>query len=170
MKKDTELYALAMPVFLLLFTPKSWLYLLPINLLIVFAALILSLKAMERPELTRPLAKKSLIPLWLSGFAGDLAGAGILLWLSSAASDSQGAFGLAMRFVRENPFLSTNALIIIFVCIIIAASVKYLLLLWLVFRKTDITPGEKRTLCLYLAIFTAPYTFIVPGLWLGFLA
>lgn len=170
MKKNPVLYSAAMPVFVLLFAPRSWFYILPLNLIITFAALNFSLKAMERPELIHTTVKKKLLPLWLVSFIGDLAGAGILYRLSSSAADSQGTWALTMRLIRENPFLSTNALIIIFICIIIAAAVKYLLSLWIVLRKSEMHAKEKRTLCLYMAMFTSPYTFVIPGLWLGFLA
>lgn len=169
MKTDYSLYASALPLFALLLTPRCYWYLLPVNFLVTALAIYISLRFLSCGALFKRMWKKELYLAWLAGFAGDVAGAGALFGLT-ALQDKQGALGLAITGVRQNPFSSTTSLLLVFLAILLAAAVKYLLDLWVAFRKTDLPLHDKRTLCLSVAMFTAPYTFLLPAAWLGFLS
>lgn len=170
MKQNPPLYSTALPLFLLLLKPASWLYILPLNLAVCALALHISLKSMEKAQLLRPMCKRELPLGWITGFAGDMAGAGLLLGLTSIPGAEGGAWAASVQGVLENPFRSTNSLLMVFIAIIVAAVVKYVLNLWVVFRKSGLDPREKRLLCVYMAMLTAPYTFLLPAFLLGFLA
>ncbi len=170
MKKNVILYSSALPMFLLLLRPIKWIYLLPINLLILALALYLSLSVIGKPDAFRPLLKKQLWLSWLFGFIGDLASAGILFGLFSIPGSAGSTWALTMDAIARNPFLSTNSLVIVFLAIIVSAALKYVLNLWLAFRKSDLGMKDKRMLCLCLAMFTAPYTLLLPASLLSFLS
>lgn len=170
MKKDYTLYASALPLFMLLLSPSRYAFLLPINLLITAAAVYYALKTISRGTLFRSMWKKELWLAWLSGFAGDLSGAGVLLGLTAIpVQNSQSAWGLAIAAIQRNPFTNTTSSLLVFLSILLAAAIKYLLDLWIAFRKTDLPLRDKRMLCLSIAMLTAPYTFLLPAAWLSFL-
>ncbi len=168
MNKPVSLFSTALPMYMLLLMPKKWLFFLPVNLLICALAIYISLNTMGRTDLFRQMCKKELWLSWLSGFAGDLAGAGLLLGLNNLLSGG-GVWADTMQAVNSNPFLSTNSLIFVFLAIIVAAAIKYLLNLWISFKKSGIDLNQKRLICLCMSMYTAPYSFLIPAFLLKFL-
>ena len=168
MKKNV-LYSSSLHIFMLLLTPSKWLFFLPVNLIITGFALYFACKLSGYSNLFARLCKKELFFAFAAGIAGDLAGAGVLLGLCSIPAIDGGVWASTMHAVQTNPFVSTNSLIVIFLAIIIAAAVKYLLDLWISLRKTDMPLKDKRMLCMCLAMFSAPYSFLLPAALLRFL-
>lgn len=164
MKKNVTLYSLCLPLFVVLAAPKSLYALLPLNFLFDVLVVRMALSSMDRLALFTPMWKKE---IWLSALAsllGTCAGGAALYGVSRIPFGSE-AWQLAVQGVQQNPFVSTNALIMVFACIIVAAAITYILTLWLALRKTDMTLKEKRTFSLAFALFTAPYAFVLPAAW-----
>ncbi|MDD4075596.1 MAG: hypothetical protein PHC80_05850 [Eubacteriales bacterium] len=164
MNKNTSFYSVCLPLFLVLAAPKSLYALLPLNFIIDVLVVRMALGSIGRRELFAPMWKKEIWLCALASLLGTCAGGAALYGVSRIPFGSE-AWRLAVQGVRQNPFISTNALIIVFACIIVAAAFTYLLTLWLALRKTDLSLKEKRTFCLAFALFTAPYAFILPTAW-----
>ncbi len=170
MKKNYALYSTALPMFMLVLRPHMWPLLFPLNFIMTGLALYADCKVTDQEYSFRVFCKKELFSAWIAGFIGDLAGAGLLCGLCAIPAKEGGTWSLTMQAVTENPFISTNSLLVIFLSVIIAAAIKYLVNLWLAFRKTDLELKDKRMLCACIAMFSAPYTFLLPAVLLRFLA
>ncbi len=164
MKRDTTLFSIFLPLFWVLASPKTLYALLPLNFAIDVLVVRIALQSMGRMELFAPMWKRE---LWLSvlfSLFGACVGGAALFGLSRIPANSE-TWRAVVQGVTQNPFASTNALLAVFACIILAAAFTYVLTLWLALKKTDMSLKEKRTFSLAFAMFTAPYAFILPPAW-----
>lgn len=164
MKKNTRLFSFCFPLFWVLAAPKTLYALLPLNFLIDVLVTRMTLKSMGRLELFAPMWKKEIWLSALSSLLGTCIGGAALFGLSRIPANGD-TWRAVVQGVTQNPFTSTNALLTVFACIILAAALTYVLTLWLALRKTDMSLKEKRTFSLAFAMFTAPYAFILPTVW-----
>lgn len=162
-KKPVRLYNVLFPLWALyllpLIAPALWLILLPANLLVDSLVLVLGARALklrredgEANPLFR-LWKKHILPVWLFGFLSDFAGGGLTLGLAS----------LLDSVVPElSTFLFPGTTLISIPGVLAAGALIYALNRFVTFRKSGLTPAEAHRLCLTLAVFTAPYTMLLP--------
>lgn len=156
MKKEIRLYNVLFPIWFLLLFPQLWLVMLPVNFLVDSLVILLSARH-QRLEDTRALWKKSILPVWIIGFICDLAGAGltVLLYFGWCLLDT-------MDIQLFNPILFPGTTLIAIPGLILSGILIYFVNKRFAFRKLDLDAATVHTLCLHLAIFTAPYTMLIP--------
>ena len=164
-RKSTRLYNLFFPVWLLFAHPLLIGAALPVNLLIDFLVILLTLKYLHVENRTE-IATAKIWRTWGLGFAADAIGAVILFFLSvilpELAPATDDLFGHALYL---NPFTSPLALIIMLLVIALVGILIYWFNYSYVFGSTTLTKREQKRVCLALAIVTAPYLFLLPTAW-----
>ena len=149
--RSVRLYNVMFPIWFFFFFPIVWLLILPVNFLVDSLVVLLSAKR-QKLEMPKSLWKKHILPVWGIGFLSDLIGAGL-------------TFGLYLLFadlLDLNVHLFPGATLISIPGTILAGVLIYFLNRKLTFRKSQLDPVAIHKLCLHLAIFTAPYTMLIP--------
>jgi hypothetical protein len=162
--REVRLYNMVMPLWMIAaFMPQLWLILLPLNWLIDFLVLWLTMKAMKF-EHPAKLAERHVWLTWIFGFAADLLG-GILMiapdWGSNIKKESV-FYGITR--VLYNPFYDVWAFLWTTLGVVVTAVLIFIYNRYIVLRKADMTDVQKRKIALSLAIFTAPYLFYLPAM------
>ena len=160
LKNNTTLYNVMFPIWFLFIFPAAWLIMLPVNFVIDSIVLLLTAKVCSLA--VGNVYKKSIIKVWLFGFAADLVGAGII-FLSMAFEGSSFWREYIADPVAYNPWDNWYAVLYIFIAFFISAVLIYLFNSKISFKKLEIPTKQKRIMALALAIFTAPYLFFVPS-------
>ena len=155
-RKDVRLYNVLFPIWFLLFFPQIWLIMLSVNFIVDSLVIYFSAR---RQQLDGGLAlwKKHILPVWGIGFLSDLLGAllVVILYFVWCGFDAQGIELL-------NPILFPGTTLIAIPGVLLAGWLIYWLNRKLTFRKSDLDPIVIHKLCLHLALFTAPYTMLIP--------
>lgn len=153
MKKDYRLYNLMFPIWMMYLIPTwLWLIILPVNFAVDSLVLLLAARH-YKIENRFELWKKSILKIWIIGFLCDFVGAGFCLGMLltlSAVSVFNYDVGYYGVFAIAIP------------AVILSGVLIYFLNRWISFGKTDIDKALVNKLCLVLAIFTAPYTMLIP--------
>lgn len=148
--KKTKLYNVMFPIWLFFLYPTIvWLVILPVNFAVDSIVVLLSCK-----ENKKEIWKKSILKVWLLGFASDFLG---------------GAVALSAMLALEKLNINTSfdalvySTIISIPAVIVAGILIYFLNKFFSFKNTPLEKQQIHRLCLYLAIFTAPYAMLIPG-------
>ena len=149
--RSVRLYNVMFPIWFFFFFPIVWLLILPVNFLVDSLVVLLSAKR-QKLEMPKSLWKKHILPVWGIGFLSDLIGAGLTF----------GLYWLFAEIFNLNVHLFPGATLISIPGTILAGVLIYFLNRKLTFRKSQLDPVAIHKLCLYLAIFTAPYTMLIP--------
>ena len=168
-KSSIKIYNVIFPIWLLWLFPLTWIIILPGNFIIDSLILLLTLKVLKIND-KKNIYKKTILKVWLFGFLSDFIGTLIMLipvivenslpvnfrdwWYSNLTAP-----------VSYNPFDSIYSVIWVIVCIIITSCFIYWFNNKVSFKKLDIDENSKKKLALSLAIFTAPYLFLLPTMW-----
>ena len=157
MKKDNSvrLYNIMFPIWFLFFFPALWLVMLPVNFGVDSLVLMLSARK-QGVEDRKALWKKHILPVWGIGFLSDLLGAALLIPIYILLAESP------LVDTWMNPVYFPGATIMAIPGVILAGWLIYILNKKLTFRKSQLDPAVIRKLCLRLALWTAPYTMLIP--------
>lgn len=150
-KEDIRLYNVLFPIWFFYFFPNVWLLILPVNFLVDSLVLYFSARHQGIGE-RLPLWKMHILPIWGIGFLSDLIGAGLIFLI----------YMVTAELPLFNPFLFPGTTLISLPGVILAGVLIYWLNRKLTFRKSGLDPAAIHKLCLHLAIFTAPYTMLIP--------
>lgn len=156
--KETALYNVMFPIWFLLIFPLAWIIVLPVNFIIDSVVLLIGVKLLKTAN-TWGTYKRSILRVWLIGFASDFIGAGILF----LSSDGTGGWYEYLRSVSWNPFDNWYALLFVAFAVAISGISIYFGNLKYSLAKTELSYRNKRILALILAIFTAPYILFYPS-------
>lgn len=150
MKKEVRLYNLIFPIFMLYVipTPYMLLFILPANFLI--DSLVLYLAARARKLDAKAIWKKCIARVWGLGFLCDLIGGALILVLGE------------LVFSELNPYVWPDIVWFALPGVILAGVLIYFLNKRISFQKTELEPEQVHHLSLMLAIFTAPYSMMLP--------
>ena len=159
MKQKVKLYNVIFPFWLLIFLPSVWLIVLPGNLLIDFLVLFVFWRQ-QQVENKKALLMRSVWIVWIFGFLADLLGS-LFLFLLQMLPLGEG-FRDILADVSYNPFASFPAFLIVLLGILLSAVFIYLFNRFFSFRKLPLSDGMKKKTALVLAVFTAPYLFLLP--------
>ena len=160
-KKPVRLYNILLPIWLLWIFPQVWLVILPGNLLIDCAVLLLALAAL------RCTGKKAVLRrvwwrLWLNGFLADGAGvAWMVLGMFSAAS-GEGWWAENLTPITGSPFRTPLALAWTLAGVAVAGVCIWLLDRRALRRCPELDGRQRHIAALALAVCTAPWLFLVP--------
>ena len=157
MKQDRSirLYNVMFPIWFFFFLPPIWLVMLPVNFGVDTLVLMLSARR-QQVEDRKALWKKHILPVWGIGFLSDLIGAGLVFLIYLVVAESP------LVDTWMNPVLFPGTTIISIPGVVLAGVMIYILNRKLTFRKSALDPAVIHKLCLHLAIFTAPYTMLIP--------
>ena len=159
--KEEKFYNVIFPIWLLVLYPPILLFVIPANFIVDYLVLRIGAKHLQI-ENYKEIAKKAIIKTWLFGFLADIIG-GIIMFIFNGF----GEFGF-IKFanaVMYNPFSRVDALLAVILCVLITAVLIYFFNLRFSFNNLDMETAKAKRLALYLAIFTAPYLFLLPTMW-----
>ena len=159
--KETRLYNILLPIWILLFWPSwLWLILIPANYIIDRLVLGWSLSGME--ERGRFLRRHTW-KICLAGFAADLAGAALLFALFMAGGNADGGILEDLAYgVGFDPFGSLPAFLAVAASVAASGIVIYLLDR-LILGKAGLTAEQAKSAALRMALITAPYLYLFPS-------
>ena len=155
-KNDIRLYNVLFPIWFFFFFPQVWLVVLFVNFIVDSLVVYFSAR---RQQIATPGAqwKKYILPVLGIGFLSDFLGAILvgltnLFWLAVGLDEIQ----------LLNPIRFPGTTLISIPGVILAGFLIYFLNKKLTFRESDLTPEQIHKLCLHLALWTAPYTMLIP--------
>lgn len=149
MNKRTEirLNNILFPLWLLMLIPTAWLVILPGNFIIDSIVLLISMATLHIAD-KKQMYKKTILKIWFFGFISDIVGALYIL----------GNMYLFELDIRGDEFYLTIP------AVLISAILIFLLNYLISFKGYD--RKTKFKLAISFAIFTAPYTFLIPISWI----
>ena len=156
--RSIRLYNVMFPIWFFFFLPPIWLVMLPVNFGVDTLVLMLSARR-QQVEDRKALWKKHILPVWGIGFLSDLIGAGLVFLIYLVVAESP------LVDTWMNPVLFPGTTIISIPGVVLAGVMIYILNRKLTFRKSALDPAVIHKLCLHLAVFTAPYTMLIPLYW-----
>lgn len=161
MKRPVRLYNVLLPIWLLFVFPVTWLAVLPGNLIIDCAVVLLTLLALKHA------GKKAVLHhawwrVWLLGFAADFVGVLFLMPSMFLLDFLPEPWNTWLTPVMYNPFKSWLA----FAVTLFAVSVAGVCIYFFDRRALRSCPAlddrQRHVVALTLAIVTAPWTFFIP--------
>ncbi|NLD88452.1 MAG: hypothetical protein GX633_09395 [Clostridiales bacterium] len=164
MKKQIKLYNVMFPVWMILMFPIALLVVLPVNFAIDSAVLLLTLRHLNTEGIKNNYLK-SIFRIWLYGFLADIIGT-LFMLLGGVAEFGDFWYEHITTPIMKNPFRDWLGLAYTLLCIAISGVCIYFFNYKLALRKTTLTDREKRTVSIMLAVFTAPYLFLLPSAWI----
>ena len=150
-----RLYNILLPIWLLVWIPSwLWLGLIPLNFLLDWLVTGLSFRR-SGVQGSRQRALRHCWKVCIIGFFSDFVGAALLLIPVLTDSD----FGIS---VMEGPFSGVPAFLYYALCIALAAVLIYLLNRRMLTKDASLTREQVQFAARNLAVFTAPYLFLIP--------
>lgn len=159
--KQTRLYNVIFPVWLLFLVPVVWLIVIPANLLIDCAVVLVTLFILKH-EQKRAVLKQVWWKFWLLGFAADLVGALFLLPAMQLSSILPDPVWELVEPVMYNCWKSPVAFIWTGLAVAVSGLCIYFFDKWVLHSCEHLSGRERHILALTLAIVTAPWTFFIP--------
>ena len=170
MTNKNKLYNVVFPLWMLLVYPPAWLVVLPANFVVDSLVLLLA-AAVLKLDNKKELYKKSILRIWLLGFAADLVGAAVLigvyalLMLLTAGNTVNGGWlfdNVAHGFMLD-PFSGVLPFLLTLLGVAVAGLCIYQFNRRISFRRLEMEESVKSKLALTLALCTAPYLFFIPA-------
>lgn len=168
-RKNTKLYNIIFPVWIIAMFPPFIFVTLPLNFIIDRLVLVCTMKHLHTDNY-RQIVKKCIWKVWGLGFLADFVGA-VFIWNAHQLEHlfppqySEWTYRCFCYAVRYNPFNNIWSFLWTAGCIILSAVCIYFFNMKISLRNTAFSIQEKKRICLSLAVFTAPYLFLVPIEW-----
>ncbi|MCI8552487.1 MAG: hypothetical protein HFF56_05770 [Lawsonibacter sp.] len=161
MKKEVRLYNVIFPIWLIWLFPQLLLFVIPGNLLIDCAVLLLTLLALKHQR-KREVMKVLWWKFWLLGFTADLIGTMwmFLGWLLAVPFES--FWYETLSYIMYNPFGHPAAFLWTLAGVTLAGYCIYRFDKWAMKQCVLLNGGEKHKIALAMAVITAPWLFFVP--------
>lgn len=167
-KKQTKLYNVIFPIWILWLFPVTWIVVLPANFLIDLAVVVITLKVLS-VEHIKEIAKKVIFKVWIFGFVSDFIGTVAMFSVNfmDMAIGNHSVLGewwykYLTNAVTYRPFENIYSILWVSACVVITGYFIYLFNYKVSFKKVDLDEEVKKKLALSLAVFTAPYLFYLP--------
>lgn len=174
-KGEVRLYNMILPPFMLMmFLPKLWFISLVGNF-IIDSVMVLIISLIMFRKVSGVFYKKSILKVWLLGFASDFIGVIYLLIISRIAYSSDAYYYKERDSVFRKYLTGANrafshcdtssfwAVVYLASGILVAAIFIFLFNYFISLRKTDLTKKQRLFSSIILAACTAPYTFLLPA-------
>lgn len=156
--KEITLYNVLFPIWFLILFPITWIVVLPANFIIDSIVLLVSVKLLKLANL-REIYKKSILKVWLVGFASDFVGAGILF----LSTENNTGWSEYLNAVSWNPFDNWYAILFVGFAVTVSGICIYLGNIKYSLKAIEVEQKKKRILALTLAVITAPYILFYPS-------
>lgn len=174
-KGEVRLYNMILPPFLLMaFLPHLWLISLAGNF-IIDSLMVLIISLIMLRKISGEFYKKTILKVWLLGFASDFIGIIYLVFVSqvayfSDAYDSNQENNIIRKYLaggnmafNHDDTSSFWAVVYLASGILVAAIFVFLFNYFISFRKINLTKKQRLLSSIILAVCTAPYTFLLPS-------
>ncbi|MCR4634583.1 MAG: hypothetical protein K5648_10720 [Erysipelotrichaceae bacterium] len=159
MKKETRLYNILFPVWMLVWLPSYlWIFLIPANYLIDRFVLKKSLSTITDKD---DFLKKHTWKICIAGFFSDLIGS-LAMFGSLYVTEKDNRLVNAISF---DPFSDLRAFLFVSLMVFVSAVLIYFIDKKILL-KAGLEETQARRSALYLAVFTAPYMFLFSSRWL----
>ncbi len=159
MKKNIKLYNIILPIWIIWIFPPLLFICIVLNSIVDYFVTYISMKKRGIKD-AKAITKKIIFKVVTFGFLADFAGAIALIGITAISNDK------VVEGIMMNPFKNALSLLAYIPALVIAGVVIYWLNYKISFKNIDIDDKHKKLVSLYLAIFTAPYTFLIPTEWL----
>lgn len=157
MKKE-KINNVIFPIYLIWIMPQVFWIIAILNFIIDSIVIIVTEKILKVNNILKNY-KKCILKVWGFGFLADFIGAILLIGISGIL----GSFDISFVYnIGYNPFGNIYALMITFFTVAISGILIYVFNRKICFKKLDLTEKQKVVLSLVMAIFTAPYLFLMP--------
>jgi hypothetical protein len=163
MKKETKLYNVLFPLWMLVWFPITWIVVIPANFLIDSLVLLIACKCMKLADI-KIIYKRSILQVWLFGFLADFIGS-LIMFMSQFlfTGENKWLYDTFYYGVTYNPFSGILPFLYVLIATAVAGFFIYFFNYTVSFRKLDIEVKQKKKLALVMAIVTAPYLFFFPS-------
>ena len=165
--KNSKLYNVIFPIWLLLFFPPVIFITLIGNFIIdslVILACFYIFKLAEQVGNVNSFYTKSILSVWLFGFLSDLMG-GVILFATGILGDSFGVPYELSSAINYDPFSHPMAVVIILFAMLISAFFILLFNYNITFKKQLADNQLRLKVALTVALVTMPWTFLLPTKW-----
>lgn len=165
--KEIKLYNVLFPVWLILFFPPVIFITLFGNFIIdsLVVIAVFALFRMKTYQLDfRSFYKKSIVKVWLLGFAADLAGA-VVMFVTGISGDSLGLPHEITSGVNYDPFSHPGALAIVIFAMLLSGFLVYVFNYYITFARLIENERLRFKTAMTIAVITVPWTFLVPSKW-----
>ena len=147
-----------------------WLFTLPANFIVDLTVSAATLRLSGARGIKKAL-KTSIVQTWLWGFAADFAGGAMMLAPELVRSFCDGGpfrvwLDCLARDLTVNPAGSLSSMLWTLASIALSGFVIYRKNYNVCFRRAELTDAQRRRVSLALALFTAPWLFLLPAKWL----
>lgn len=161
MKKQTRIYNVIFPIWLLILFPQLLVYVLPGNLIIDCAVLWFTLLALKHTQ-KGAVVKELWWKFWLLGFAADLIGVAwmFLGWLLSIPFEDW--WTDTLRYIMHNPFGHPLAFLWTLGGVALAGVCIYFFDRRAMKSCGPLDGRQRHIVALAMAIATAPWLFFIP--------
>lgn len=159
--KQTRLYNVIFPVWMLFLFPQVWLIALPGNLIIDCAVVLFTLTLLKHTQ-KKAVLKQVWWKVWLLGFAADFVGIAVLMpamFLPSAVSKEVRPL---IEPIMYNCWKSPIAFLWTAAAVILAGACIYFFDKRAMRSCEHLSARERHIVALTLAIVTAPWMFFIP--------
>ena len=163
-RRPVRLYNVILPLWLLIFFPGAWflwVIVLGGNFLVDSLVLLIGARrlGLENPK---ELYKRSILKVYGRGFAADFMGVILLVLVFFVLSPLSGPLSDLIAAFVLNPFTHPGALLLTLLAV---AESAYFIYDWnhKSFAGLGLTEQQVHKLCLWLAVFTAPWLFLLPA-------
>ena len=160
-KRPARLYNILLPIWLLWIFPQVWLIILPGNLAIDCAVLLLALAAL-RCAAKGAVLRRTWWRVWLNGFLADAAGVAWMVLGMFAAAYGGAWWEENLTAITGSPFRTPLAFAWTLAGVAIAGVCIYFLDRRSLRRCPELEDRQRHGAALALAVLTAPWLFLVP--------
>ena len=161
MKKQTRVYNVILPVWLLVLFPQLLIFVIPGNLLVDCAVLSLTLLALKHTQ-KAAVMKRLWWKFWLLGFAADAVGVAWMFFGAMLAIPFEDIWEDTLRYIMHNPFGHPAAFLWTLAGVALAGVCIYLFDQRAMRSCELLTRRERHVTALAMAVVTAPWLFFVP--------
>ena len=144
--KEIKLYNILFPIWFILLIPTAWIVILPVNFIVDSLVILIGMKIIGINSKWK-MYKRSILKVWIFGFISDIIGSLVML----------GALYVNDGIRGDELYLTIPA-------VMIAAIFIFIFNYFISFKYCD--RREKFIMSIFLAVMTAPYTFMIPLNWI----
>lgn len=159
--KQTRLYNVIFPIWMLFLFPQVWLIALPGNLLIDCLVVLFTLMALKHTQ-KKAVLKQIWWKIWLFGFAADFVGLALLILALPLMSIAPSHIEALIAPVMYNCWKSPVAFVWTAAAVALAGFFIYHFDEHVMSSCEQLTDRERHLIALALAVITAPWMFFIP--------
>lgn len=157
-KSPVCLYNIILPIWMMAMVPP--LVFISLGLSYAIDTLVLRISGKKLTGDGRALWKSSILRVWLLGFAADFIGS-VWMFLPALTNWSTDFVNAVML----NPFSHPVGLAWTIIGVLISGVLIYVFDLKFGLKKAELADEQRKKAALWLAVFTAPYLFLIPMVW-----